>query len=43
MTEHAALDYPEHGALSSAAPRLILITATVQFWSKGSLNLLGAP
>lgn len=41
--ERAALVYPERGTLSSTAPRLILTTATLQFWSKGALTLIGAP
>lgn len=42
----STLPYPEPGALSSTAPRLIrliLITATFQFWSKGAQSLMGAP
>lgn len=42
----STLPYPEPGALSSTAPGLIgliLITAALQFWSKGALTLMGAP
>lgn len=40
------LPYPEPGALSSTSPRLVrltLITATLQFWSKGALALIVGP